>query len=419
MRFRRTLKIMPGVRLNFSLSGVSASVGPRGASMTIGGGRSPAVNLGIPGTGLSIREHIGSSRLGSGGPTVAQMDRWERAQAREAERAAAVVALTAHEARLDALQSILRRRDPHPIDWTSEFSDPPALLPSSFTPPGKAPTLSDVVAAQSVGHPMGRWGAAALGAAAGAWLAPAGWLRLGLGALAVGLVVDALRLRHRLMTEAPTTLGTWDADFTEALVSAQAAHVAALETAQREHDNRTALHAQFRTLVADKNVALAASFLELELSNEDVGVEIEFDIEFEDIHHVRLSVTLPGLEEIPSTRAELTQTGKLSQRKVSQRDRGALYQSVCAGVVLRLVYEAFRVLPFVERVQAVGMVTRPGLGSIVSSYPALALDATRHELLAMDLDGGDPAAVLHYLGGLLEVARDGTLRPVEAPYASD
>jgi hypothetical protein len=129
---------------------------------------------------------------------------------------------------------------------------------------------------------------------------------------------------------------------------------------------------------ADKNVAFS---IPRAGSNEDVGVEIEFDIEFEDIHHVRLSVTLPGLEEIPSTRAELTQTGKLSQRKVSQRDRGALYQSVCAGVVLRLVYEAFRVLPFVERVQAVGMVTRPGLGKQEST--------------------------LLHLGGCL-VARDGT-----------
>ena len=35
--FRRRIKIIPGVRLNISKSGLSASVGVRGASMTFGG----------------------------------------------------------------------------------------------------------------------------------------------------------------------------------------------------------------------------------------------------------------------------------------------------------------------------------------------------------------------------------------------
>ena len=35
--FRRRIKIIPGVRLNISKSGLSASVGVRGASVTLGG----------------------------------------------------------------------------------------------------------------------------------------------------------------------------------------------------------------------------------------------------------------------------------------------------------------------------------------------------------------------------------------------
>lgn len=52
-RFRRTLKILPGVRLNFSRRGVSASIGVRGAHITLGGPTGPRVTVGLPGSGLS------------------------------------------------------------------------------------------------------------------------------------------------------------------------------------------------------------------------------------------------------------------------------------------------------------------------------------------------------------------------------
>jgi hypothetical protein len=61
MRFRRRVKIAPGLRLNFSGSGLSLSAGPRGASITLGS-RGAWGNIGIPGTGLSSRQKLyGSS----------------------------------------------------------------------------------------------------------------------------------------------------------------------------------------------------------------------------------------------------------------------------------------------------------------------------------------------------------------------
>ncbi|RMG47016.1 MAG: DUF4236 domain-containing protein [Acidobacteria bacterium] len=50
-RFWRRVRIAPGVTLNFSRSGVSASIGPRGAKFTAGP-RGRRVTFGIPGTGL-------------------------------------------------------------------------------------------------------------------------------------------------------------------------------------------------------------------------------------------------------------------------------------------------------------------------------------------------------------------------------
>ena len=51
-RFRRTARIAPGIRLNFSKSGVSTSFGPRGFHYTVGHGRR-RTTVGLPGTGLS------------------------------------------------------------------------------------------------------------------------------------------------------------------------------------------------------------------------------------------------------------------------------------------------------------------------------------------------------------------------------
>ena len=51
-RFRRTLKIAPGLHINLSKSGPSLSVGPHGARYTIGP-RGDRATVGIPGTGLS------------------------------------------------------------------------------------------------------------------------------------------------------------------------------------------------------------------------------------------------------------------------------------------------------------------------------------------------------------------------------
>lgn len=59
LRFRRRIKIFPGVHLNISRSGISTSLGVRGVSVTIGK-RGKYLNTGIPGTGVSWRTKIDS-----------------------------------------------------------------------------------------------------------------------------------------------------------------------------------------------------------------------------------------------------------------------------------------------------------------------------------------------------------------------
>lgn len=64
LRFRKSFKLAPGMRMHFSGSGASLSLGPRGTSVSIGR-RGVYSNVGIPGTGLSSRTKLSGSRRDS------------------------------------------------------------------------------------------------------------------------------------------------------------------------------------------------------------------------------------------------------------------------------------------------------------------------------------------------------------------
>ena len=59
-RFQKRIGIAPGLRLNISKSGVSASISERGAHLTLG--RTPRITIGAPGTGLSWTETLPRGR---------------------------------------------------------------------------------------------------------------------------------------------------------------------------------------------------------------------------------------------------------------------------------------------------------------------------------------------------------------------
>lgn len=63
IRFRKSIKIAPGVRLNIGKKGISsATIGRRGISMNVG--KSGAfLNTSIPGTGLSARSQVAGPKV--------------------------------------------------------------------------------------------------------------------------------------------------------------------------------------------------------------------------------------------------------------------------------------------------------------------------------------------------------------------
>ena len=61
VRFRKTWTILPGVKINLSKTGVSTSLGGKGATINGGSQGRRMITLGIPGTGLSYRAPLGLS----------------------------------------------------------------------------------------------------------------------------------------------------------------------------------------------------------------------------------------------------------------------------------------------------------------------------------------------------------------------
>jgi hypothetical protein len=72
LRFYRRIKLFPGVRLNISRSGVSTSVGVRGAHVTIGHGETRET-IGLPGSGLSYTHVEGARKSHGDGAQQAQL----------------------------------------------------------------------------------------------------------------------------------------------------------------------------------------------------------------------------------------------------------------------------------------------------------------------------------------------------------
>lgn len=60
-RFRKSVKILPGIKLNFGKKGSSVSVGGSGATINISK-RGTKTTIGIPGTGISYSENLSNKQ---------------------------------------------------------------------------------------------------------------------------------------------------------------------------------------------------------------------------------------------------------------------------------------------------------------------------------------------------------------------
>ena len=76
LQFRKSVKIAPGVRINFGKKSTSVSFGPRGAKITTGT-NGTHVSAGIPGTGLYYIEKVSGKRKGKNNKQSSQIQDYQ------------------------------------------------------------------------------------------------------------------------------------------------------------------------------------------------------------------------------------------------------------------------------------------------------------------------------------------------------
>lgn len=130
LRFRKSFKIAPGVRLNVSKKSTSLSFGGKGMRYSINSKGKRTTSIGIPGTGLS---YVSTSSSGKSYQTKAyQTHRNLQSQAktlqREQEKEWAEYEVQLFENKCEMLKSIHKECD-DPVDWTEILNSQPPYQP--------------------------------------------------------------------------------------------------------------------------------------------------------------------------------------------------------------------------------------------------------------------------------------------------
>ena len=61
LRVRKIVTLLPGIKLNFSKSGISTSIGRKGATVNLSS-KGTKATVGIPGSGVSYQKHFAGGK---------------------------------------------------------------------------------------------------------------------------------------------------------------------------------------------------------------------------------------------------------------------------------------------------------------------------------------------------------------------
>ncbi len=434
-RFRNTIRLAPGIRLNLGKRGVSLSAGVRGASVTLGKNGLWG-NVGAPGTGISYRTRL------SGSPS--HQRRAQREQQRQVNHAASPVPeLTAFKPMLDDKGQVsLLDQDGQPLSasqrrmvW-SEYADRMTTWLQSEMDAinGDMELLLEIH--QDIVPP----GSAIPDYEPEAFDQPA--------------PIKPERERRRPRPVKPELkVSFWDRLIPgrkQRLVKAQQQDLlqweSELEVWQQQSQQIDKAHdqqlQQYERQVAEWNQAweahqhvqnqLAQVFTERLTTDEGMVVEIltaelydldwpretlvDFDIDLAS-QSVYLDVDLPEIEDIPARSAEFgARNRRLLIKDKSDRQRREEYARHIHGIVLRLAGVVLGLLPGIERVVVSGYSQRldSATGHINDDYLlSVVIDKARFaELNFEQLEQVDPIAALERFDLRREMTKTGIFRPV-------
>lgn len=423
-RIKKSLKIAPGLKLNVGKKGMSLSLGGRGVTMNLSE-RGARTTYSLPGTGLSYSSTSATTK------TAKEQRATEKAllkQQQEAERQClleeAEVAYQQFQDSLTALQSILKDRLPRPDFWFIHSRPQTAFSPAVFTPsafsepePSFSPQSLTKELETELARPPYLVYLVLVASFTAASLYP--WLLL-LGILiSAGIsLAEKRRLQRLCKTLLPLRLQEQQAAFEQRRQVLYADYQALVALEQQAHEvqekqrrlaweQEEAFRARLRRALETQTPEPLLELLERELAQECLPVPLGVEVACDTIETVSLVMQLPDFSVIPEQRLSLTTTGKLSSRKMAQRDRLSLYSDVCSGLALRLLDLTFSVLPSVQTVIVEGY-AQAGLVSV----PSLRIQMLRPLFDKVQWEAAEPSVIFERLGGVLACDRQGRLLPL-------
>jgi len=361
LRFRRSIKIAPGIRINLGKAGASLSVGGRGATMTMGP-RGVYSNVGLPGTGLSYR-----TKLSSGST---------RASSSSAPRRAPRPSLSALEAQAANLNEDIARV----LDLHLECKRPGA-------PVTKTPLACPE---QQPGQASGGKLVAAL-----AWVLGSGLVNQALPSSAHGGVILVLGVLAYMGWR------RWRSKKTALLVAAWAVKKADWDRAEQQQTDEWNRRATDPTRREE--------FLTEALDTVDWPRETTFSFEFKTPQHLALDVDLPEVEDMPNSSWAVRKSGaSLEQKARSETQIRKDYARHVHSICLLAASVVFWAMPELTELQISGYTQRPdkATGVIQDDY-ILSVLITREQWERINFDALDQVDPIEALAAF-DLRRDMT-----------
>jgi hypothetical protein len=414
-RFRKSFQLIPGLRLNVSKGGLSVTAGVPGLSVDVNS-RKTSLNVGLPGTGLSYNQTlIRHGQSGRGAYRAAAAE--QREQERKAAVANRIADLELAQAELNHLVSFAqvlegRERGPHAL--LHDLSPAPTPKPVPFTPRVTERSADDFRSEAAERRPFQPWIAIGLiGCIPSIVIFDGAWVFAGAGIYLVTALVAAIVQQRRADALALhlAQLASFENEAAEQQRRKQhdADHQAFLALHARVEDMKRVL----REAIANSDPEPLAAILEAELANEQFPVPVVVDLEFDGLDAVTIDLTLPELSDIPLDQPRVLTSGKVSRKMISQADRAELLDALCCGVAMRLIYEAFRVVPTLQSVELRG--TFDEVDALGRSREAVCMLVTvsREQFAAVNLDAAMPTAAVRALGRF-NCTKKGEFRALDA-----
>ncbi|QUS60785.1 DUF4236 domain-containing protein [Synechocystis sp. PCC 7339] len=433
LRFRKSIKIAPGIRVNLSKSGASLSIGGKGSTVNISS-RGVRTTYSIPGTGISYVTQTSSGRktsnISSNNRSAYQeLIKQQKEQEKQRLSQQAQDSYELFKEQIELMANILKNREKDPFDWESISASRGEYVQHTYVPPDfiePQKKFSKDTISQEIRNKNSRSYITYFLISLGLILLFKNYL-ISVVVLILGLAsyfFERNRLNNLSDQHLQSRLLEEEESFNRSRQKIYESYIGKIDLEQKAHENdeqtkkkvwdqEEKYRQRLRSAVAINNPEPLTELLEIELSNEDLPVPLVFDIEFISIDSVSIFMEIPELDVVPEENMFLTKTGKLSTRKMAQKDRLKLYSDVCTGLTLRLVYETLRVIYCVNTVEVYGSTEQvnPANGhneTIISLY----IKITRESFDKLDLDSLDPTSAFMSLNGVFACNKKGVLLPL-------